>query len=210
MNLATQVTATSRHEAVIAGIAAILWLAILVLLHIIKPNLKPSIRMMSEYAIKPRGWIMQVAFFCVAVSCYVLALALWPYVSHIGLVLLIIVGIGFTGAGAFVTDPLMRKGSATTSGTLHNIFSFIAIPLLPVTSTVLSVNMVHNIMWSSTRAWLPVLSVLTWVGLISFLGGTPIYALLLHRRASTGYLQRFMVLTYTVWLIVATIIVSAS
>ncbi len=204
-----QVTEASRREAFVAAIAAVLWLTILAVLHAIKPELKPSVHMMSEYARKPKGWMMQAAFFCVAISCYVLALAMWSYVSHAGVILLVMVGLGFSGAGAFVTDPLVRNGPATKSGTLHNLFSFIAIPLFPVMATVLSINMAHSTIWASIRAWLPGLSVLTWAGFIGFIG-SPIYALLTHKRAPTGYLQRFMVLTYTVWLIVAAIVVFMS
>ncbi len=204
--LATQITTISRQEALAAGIMAALWLVIIGLLHIIKPELKPSVNMISEYARKPKGWIMQVAFFCMAISCFIQSLAMWPYVSHVGLALLVIIGLGFVGAGAFVTDPLVKQGAATISGTLHNIFSFIAIPLFPIMATIISISMVHNSIWGSDRGWLPTLSVLTWVGFVGFMG-SPLYAMLTGKRAPTGYLQRVMVLTYTIWLIVAAIVI---
>jgi hypothetical protein len=208
VTLATQTTITSQREALAAGISAILWVAILVSLHIIKPSLKPAVHTLSEYAIKPNGWIMQAAFFLIAISCYALTLALWPYASQIGLVLLAVAGVGFTGAGAFVTDPLTRgEESVTTRGTLHIIFSLLAIPLLPIAATALSINMANDVLWPLARVWLPTLSILAWVGLVGFLGGPAICTLLLHKRAPIGYLQRFMVLTYTIWLIGVAIIV---
>jgi hypothetical protein len=198
------VTAASQVEALAAGIAAALWLAMIVLVHFIKPELKPSGHMLSEYARKPKGWMMQVAFFCVAISCLALALAAGPYLSTAGLILLVVVGLGFAGAGAFVTDPLEKKGPATKSGAMHNLFSFIVIPVFPVMATVVSISLAHNAGSAPLRAWLSALSVLTWAGFVSFLG-SPVVALLTHKHMPVGYTQRFMVFTYTLWLIVVSL-----
>ncbi len=97
------VSTASKYEAMIAGIVATLWLITIVLLHFIKPQLKPSIRLISEYAIRPHGWIMQSAFFCMAFACLMSALAAWPYIPGVGLVLLAFAGLGCIGAGIFTT-----------------------------------------------------------------------------------------------------------
>jgi len=102
----------------------------------------------------------------------------------------------------FVTDPLsMTKRAETQSGFLHNIFSFIVIPLFPVTATVVGIGMANNSIWSSVHAWLPVLYVLTWGGFIGFIGSA-VYSAKHQSRPVVGYFQRFMVLTYAAWLIV--------
>jgi hypothetical protein len=38
-------------------------------LHVLKPDLSPTWRMVSEYEIGRHGWIMQIAFVLLAVSC---------------------------------------------------------------------------------------------------------------------------------------------
>lgn len=205
MDILATITTGQHTEALIAEILAALWLVILVLLHFIKPALKPSVHMMSEYAIKPQGWIMQMAFFCISASCFAAVLATWSHLPHFGLVLLAIDGIGFAGAGTFVTDaPSSPKGTATTKGgTLHSVFSIIVISLFPITATVVSLNISSSPIWASVHTWLPVLSLLTWAGFIGFIGCSAIYSAK-RKVAPVGYYQRFMVLTYTAWLIVFT------
>jgi hypothetical protein len=85
--------------ALLSTIATVLWLGIIVLLHFIKPELDPRTRMISEYAREPRGWIMQLAFFCMAASCWVLAAATWALQPIVGPVLLAACGVGLAGAG---------------------------------------------------------------------------------------------------------------
>jgi hypothetical protein len=75
---------TAHALALVSSLAAALWLGVIVLLHLIKPELDPRFRMVSEYARAPRGWIMQFAFFCVAVSCWALAVATWPLLPLAG------------------------------------------------------------------------------------------------------------------------------
>jgi hypothetical protein len=185
-----------------SGLAAFAWLAIIVLLHFIKPALDPRTRMISEYARAPKGWIMQVAFYCMAASCLAFALSAWTLLPHLGLALLAICGLGFAGAGLFVTDPvLITQGANTPSGVLHTVFAFIVIMLFPVTATLVGVGMTANAAWASVHAWLPFLSAFTWAGLLGFV----VAAAVGRKREQTpvGYSQRVMVLTYTVWLLVA-------
>ncbi len=196
------ISAVTQIEAWIAVVMAVSWLVTIALLHVIKPEMQPSARMLSEYAIKPKGWIMQGAFFCIALSCIALAAAAWPYLAHVGLILLVIDGLAFVGAGVFVTDPVSRtRRVSTQSGILHNIFSLIVIPLFPVAATVVGISISKSDIWAWIHPWLPVLSVLTWVGFVGFLSCSAVYSAL-RRVAPVGYYQRFMVLTYAVWLIV--------
>lgn len=205
--LIAQVSSASRYEALVAGVMAALFLVIVASLHFIKPQLKPSVHMISEYAMRPKGWIMRTAFFCIAVSCFSLALAIWPYITYIGSILLVIDGLAFAGAGAFVTDPLSAAMmDKTQSGNLHNIFSFIVIPSFPVMATVVGISMSGNGMWAPVQVWLPVLYSLTWVGFIGFLGSAVYSA----RHPSTpvfGYFQRFMVLAYAGYLITIALLI---
>ncbi len=131
---------------------ATLWLGAIVLLHVIKPELDPRFRMVSEYARAPRGLIMQFAFFCVAVSCWALAAATSTHLAPVGPVLLVVCGVGFAGAGAFVTDWVSpTQDPHTRSGALHNLFSAIVILLFPIMATVVGVT---GGAWIPIRSWL--------------------------------------------------------
>lgn len=205
--LIAQVSAASRYEAVVAGVTAALWLVIIASLHIIKPQLKPAVHMISEYAMRPKGWIMRTAFWCIAASCFSLALATWPYIIYAGPVLLVIDGLAFAGAGIFVTDPLsVTRMDKTRSGNLHNIFSFIVIPSFPVMAAVVGISMSGNVIWASVQAWFPVFYLLTWAGFISFMGSA-VYSARHPGAPVFGYFQRFMVLTYAVYLIAIAVLI---
>ena len=195
------ISASTHIEAAIAVGGAVLWLALIGALHVIKPELRPSVRMLSEYACRPRGWIMQLAFACVAISCFALVLATWSHIGHFGLILLTIAGVGFAGAGVFVTDQQSERPVAPTrSGLLHIVFSFIVIPIFPVAATIIGIDMSSNAIWHTVAAWLPVFYLLTWIGFIGFLGCSVVYSAR-RKVAPVGYYQRFMIVTYAAWLI---------
>ena len=121
----------------ISAAAAALWLIIILLLHFTKPELDPRTRMISEYAREPHGWIMQLAFFCMALSCGALAVAMWALPLLLGSALLTICSVGFAGAGIFVTDPVsLAQRTQTRSGALHVLFAFIVIVIFPIMATV--------------------------------------------------------------------------
>jgi Protein of unknown function (DUF998) len=186
----------------LSGLAAFMWLAIIVVLHFIKPALDPRTRMMSEYAREPKGWIMQVAFYCMAAGCLAFAFSAWTLLPHLGLTLLAICGVSFAGAGVFVTDPVfITKGASTPSGVLHVVFAFIVTMLFPVAATIVGIAMTANAAWIPVHAWLPILSTLTWAGLLGFVVAAALE--IKRKQTPVGYAQRFMALTYTVWLLVA-------
>ena len=177
--------------ALTATVAAAVWLAIIVVFHFTRPNLDPRLHMISEYAREPGGWLMQLAFFSVALSASSLAAAAWSREGPAGPVLLAVCGFGFVGAGVFVTDPvLLTERAQTRSGGLHVAFAFLVIALFPVAATVTALGL-----GGSWRSW-PVASAgLTWIGLLGFVAPA-----LARPGAPSGLAQRFMVLTNTVWL----------
>jgi hypothetical protein len=186
----------TKALALISAISAALWLAIIVLLHLIRPRLDARTHMISEYAREPVGWIMQVAFFSMAVSCWALAAAATPRLAPIGSILLIACGVGFAGAGAFVTDPVLpTQKTQSRSGGLHVAFAFSVIALFPIMATIVGFGLAGT----PHRLWLVALSILTWAGFTGFVGAAFYSAG--HTGTPLGYFQRFMVVTYSVWLI---------
>jgi hypothetical protein len=188
----------------VSAIAAVLWLSTIGLLHVIKPELDPRTRMISEYACGAWGWIMQFAFFCMAVSCWALAAAIWTLQSAVGPTLLVVCGFGLVGAGIFVTDPVLpMERTQTLSGALHILSAFAVMMIFPVVATCVSWNVSEYAVGATTRVWLLVLTASTWVGLLGFIAATGWSLRRPATAASIGYFERILVVAYTVWLAAA-------
>jgi hypothetical protein len=192
---------------IVSAVTAVLWFGIIGLLHLIRPELDPRTRMISEYACGPGGWIMQLAFLCMAISCWSLAAATWALQPIFATALLAICGFGFAGAGIFVTDPVLPiERTQTLSGTLHIVFAFTVMLIFPVMATCASWNVSEHAVGGMRRAWLLALAASTWGGLLGFVAAT----VNSFRRTGTsiGYFERILVLAYTAWLTVAALMIS--
>ena len=71
-------TASSLQSARVSFAAAAAFVVLFAVLHVLKPELDPSWRMGSEYAIGDYGWVMRIAMFALALSCAALFAALRP------------------------------------------------------------------------------------------------------------------------------------
>lgn len=163
---------------------------ILVLLHVLKPELDPSWRMISEYEIGRYGWLMRLAFVCWSVSVAAVDVALSPSLSTAAVVALGIVATGPLGAAIFATEPTTTPLDQTgTVHRLHVAFGVLFILGFPIAATL------------AGQGWL---TGVPWIGLIAFLGATRVYGARGARRAAPkiliGWPNRFMVATYVVWI----------
>jgi hypothetical protein len=106
--------------------AGAVFTVLLVALHVVKPEIDPSCRFISAYAIGTHGWMMVLAFFSLALGQVALFLALRPQIAtfggRIGLVSLLVGAAGLGLAGAFTSDPITSSAPATTSGELRGRF----------------------------------------------------------------------------------------
>lgn len=187
---------------------AVLFLVLLAVLHVIKPELDPSWHFISEYAIGDNGWVMTLAFLSLALSCASLAVALWPQIKGLigktGLVLLLISAVGMAMAGVFTTDPIMTSRDAmTTNGQLHELGA--TLDLTPFAALLISWSLLRrNQAWSSARRALLWTAGLPLLGLIVFIGSV---SMMLPSNGQfgpdvlVGWPNRFLVVTYCVWLI---------
>ena len=211
----TKVTVLSNPAAAVSSQAAArvslaataIFVLLLAALHIIKPELDPSWHFISEYAIGPYGWLMMLAFLCLALSCVSLLIAIRSQVptlaGKMGLVLLLITAVGMTVAGIFPTDPITTDREAMTrTGQLHELGALL--DLMPFAAPLISWSLArHNPAWKSARrvlawtAWLPLL------GLVVFMGST---MLMLPADGQfgpgvlVGWPNRILILTYCIWL----------
>jgi len=184
---------------------------ILLALHFIKPELEPSWRFLSEYAIGQHGWLMQAAFLIWAVSCAALASALRGEVrarpGRFGIATLYIVSYALIAAGLFPQDPVtIQPDEGTTSGRVHAVASMIGIPGMPLAAMLISSSL-----WRSNPAWKPYRAVLmtaahaTWISLvlmIAYLAWAVPQAGGFNPAVWAGWMNRLVVATYLAWQLV--------
>lgn len=192
-------------------IATCLFGLLLALLHGLKPELEPSWRFISEYALGDHGWMMTLAFFLWAFACVSLIVALWPVVSgwigRTGLALLGVNAVGLIMAGAFRTDPLtLSHDQATTTGMIHSFGGLLGMAM-PFA--------VGAIAWWAIRrrpsnAWRTALLIASVAALIGFIYAFVTLGLLISGSSGrfgpdvpVGWPNRVEVAGYWVWLLVA-------
>ncbi len=115
-----------------AGLTAAFAAAVAVM-HVVKSDLNPTWRMVSEYEIGAHGWLMRLAFVGLGAACAALFIALRGRLdgraARIGRALLLAAAAGTVLAGVFASDPITAtKAELTTSGNLHGLGPCSAFP----------------------------------------------------------------------------------
>lgn len=170
---AKPVTASSQTAAHLSFGAAALSLVLLAALHVIKPELDPSWRLVSEYAIGQYGWVMVLSFLALALSCASLCAAIRSHVrtrgGRVGLTFLLICATGLTIAASFTMDPITAsKNDLTTHGNLHGLGALLGIPGFPIAATLISWSLARNRAWSWARRSLLWAAALNWISHLVF------------------------------------------
>lgn len=203
---------TSRIAARVSVVTAITFLILLVAMHAIKPELDPSWRMVSEYEIGRYGWVMQLAFLSLALSCVALVTALRSQVrttgGRIGLAFLLLSAAGMTIAAVFTADPITAsQDELTTHGNLHAVGAFLGIPGFPIAALLVSRGLLRNTAWSPVRRTLLWTAALNWVALAALV---LTLAVLLPQNEGKlgpdvliGWPNRLFVLAHVAWLTTA-------
>ncbi len=202
---------SSKHIAARLSIAsAIAFVAIVLLLHFVKPELAPSWRFVSEYAIGSNGWLMVLAFSCWAISCFALAAALRPHVrtvaGRIGLIVLLLVGLSLIAAGLFTADPITAKPEElTTAGRLHGAAAMVGIPGFPIAALLIGWSLARNPAWSAVRrsvVWAGVATLVCMVAMFGYMSVALPKAGGFGPGLLVGWFNRLLVLSYVAWQIV--------
>jgi Protein of unknown function (DUF998) len=201
----------NQRLAAISLIVMSVFLALIGLLHVIKPEFEPSWRFLSEYSIGRHGWVMMMAFFLWAISCFTLSVALSEHVKtrrgRTGRIVLVVVGLTLILAGLFAQDPITATpDQLTTHGTLHAIASMIGIPGVPIAALLITWGVRQNAASVAISRGMTVTAHLTWVSLLAM----AIYLAIAVPRAGgfgpdvpAGWLNRAVVLAYWAWQMVA-------
>ncbi|HWX63745.1 DUF998 domain-containing protein [Bradyrhizobium sp.] len=190
-------TTFARNAALVSSTGTGIFLVILVVLHVIRADLDPSWRFISEYELGPQGWLMHVAFISLAVSTGSVALAVASQArgiaAYLAIALLLISATGMTLAGAVAPD--------SNSG-LHDIGAML--DLVPFAALLLAFSLSQNETWASRRISLWAVALLPMLGLLVFMVSM---AILLHRNGGrpgpsvvVGWQNRFMIVAQCIWL----------
>src|SRR5918998_161907 len=116
-------TAGQRTAGLVSAAAGGTFVLLLGTVHVVQPELDPTWRFLSEYALGRGGWLMTAAFVALAVSLLAGVVTVarsvrtWP--GRVGLALLVVAAVGILLAAAFPTDPIAVPVAAqTTAGRL--------------------------------------------------------------------------------------------
>ena len=191
----------------LAASAGLAFLALLALLHVLKPELDPSWRMVSEYEIGRHGWLMTVAFLCLAVG----TAAIVPAVRHdvtdragrVGLVFLAISAIGMVMGGIFVSDPITAaKDELTTHGNLHGVGTMLGIPGFVVASVLIGRSLRRNPRWADARRAVTWSTRLVWLSVLAFVASMAVmYDGEFDADVVIGWQNRLAVVAFAVWVV---------
>jgi hypothetical protein len=189
---------TAGYASLIAGIT---FLLLLIVLHFLEPAFNPP-HLISEYELGNFGFLMSLAFFCLGAGSIFLSWAIWPDLrtrgGHIGRWWLLLIGISYIGAGIFPPDP-----ASFVASRLHGICGLIVIFSSPVVFTLLGRSIGTHEKWSGVSRMVTGMTVLTWIGLISFYASIFIFYGMAPGSDTivVGWTNRFMIVTYGTWLI---------
>ena len=186
-----------RIAARVAFVASAMFMILLAAVHILRPELDPSWRFISEYELGDYGWVMRVAFFCLALSCFSLCMALVSQVhsigGYLGLALLVLSAVGMTIAGICVPDRVNR---------LHEVGAML--DHLPFAALLINWSLSRNAAWSPSRRMLLWTAGLPLLGLVVFV---VFMVIMLPRNGGqpgpdvlVGWPNRLMILAHCAWL----------
>ena len=151
---------------VISLAASALFMVLVVLAHVLNPEIDARWRMLSELSIGRRGWVMNVAFLAWSASNMVLALALWSVVPPWTSLPLILVSFGPLGAAFAAADPITTPPEwMTTHARWHGFFGVLFIMGLPVVTILLGIATFGD---GQLGSWTLGLAIIVWASIVGF------------------------------------------
>ncbi|HEY6078589.1 MAG TPA: DUF998 domain-containing protein [Polyangiaceae bacterium] len=200
-------TQSTYRSGTIALAGAAVFVALVLVLHVVRSDLEPGWHMVSEYSVGPGGWLMRLAFVTLAGSFFFLMLSLRPHargaLGVAGRVFLGLASVGAGMAGLFNTDPPgTPPEQSSTIGMLHG-FAF----LLGVPGVLFAVTLLTSVLWRSPgwRSQRPVLlgsAALVWATMLVF-GRAIASAMASHATGpafAVGWQNRALVLAWALWI----------
>jgi len=174
------------------------FVALLVALHKLRPDLDPSWRFISEYEIGPYGWLMRLAFFVLATSCLSLIVAVWPFAQRISgrfaMFLMLVSSGGMVLAGIFA--PSTENKWHELGATLDHV---------PFAALFLNWCLSRHADWKNSRWLLAGTAGLPLLGLVIFMGSLAVMLPANDGKPGpsvlAGWPNRFFILMHVAWLV---------
>ena len=183
---------------------------LLAILHLLRPDLDPTWRVISEYELGPYGFLMRAAFLALGLGAASLTAAAFPNArsggGYLGLALLALSAIGMGLAGLFVTDPLTAApADRTSSGRLHELGAML--DAVPFAAPLISYSVTRHGRtepagrWLRALAWLPLLGTLLFMGSLAYFlpGNNGAFG----PAVPIGIPNRVMIVAHCGWLLLA-------
>lgn len=197
-----------RLLATIAFASALTGLLSLAALHVLKPDLDPTWRMISEYALGPFGWAMTLCFAAMALGCFSLVGALMARADRLrlklGLIALAVAGLGLGMAAVYPMDPItVPPEQASFSGQMHGVAAVLGNPGFLAVALLLGFPLSRRNPWRDGGTHVAGLSHLVWIGFIAMT------AAVIHIVATepdmtgigiVGIVNRMLMSAYCLWL----------
>lgn len=199
------------------------FVVILTALHFLEPEFNTQGHLISEYELGQYGWLMSLAFFCLAGA----ALSLWFAIrkdlqttgGRIGSWWLLLIVVAYIGAGLFYPDdstgglglPLnpadFERGTIapTLNATLHGLSGIVVIASSPIVFTLLRRSLAKNPKWFSGMRKINLATTAAWTGLLIFPMSMILYNLAQQPsgfdfRLIVSIVNRIMILAYAAWM----------
>lgn len=190
-----------------------LFMLLLIALHVLKPEMDPLRRFISEYALGKFGILMSLAFACWALAYWGLIMALRSQLTSasgkIGLLLLGVSAIGLSMAGLFTTDPALSE-THTTHGKLHGVGGTLCMAM-PFASLFIGFALYKNPVYAFAKKRILCITILAVLGfLVSAIAMGYMFSQNngnLDTGMMVGLPTRFEVLTYCIWMIILTTLI---
>jgi hypothetical protein len=191
-----QATREVSRLATVSMAAIAYFAAVLVALHVLRPDLDPISRPTSAYAVGPYSLLMTSAFLSMSVATWALIVGLYQGVppwarSRVGLVLL---GIWGVAALVAMTFPIDLEGAPQTlSGTIHRINGPLGFLSLTIGIILVSWRLKHDESWRPFHRTALILSLVILTAFIA--GGVSIAA----ESGFAGLAQRVDLAAVVTW-----------
>jgi Protein of unknown function (DUF998) len=204
-NTTKPVSDVEANAARISITAGVFFVLLLGSLHLLEPEFDPTWRFISEYALGKFGWMMSLAFVSIAISLASIGVAIFSrvrnVVGYIGLVILVLAVVGLLLAAFFTTDPIFTKQEdMTPSGQMHVLGA--SLDYSPLAFLLLSFSLSRHMDWASVKKWLFFTAILSIVLTIGFIFTIPMDGVF-GPGVYTGFVGRFLMLSYLGWLVIA-------
>lgn len=189
---------------------AVVFLIILFILHFLKPEFDPAWRMISEYEIGRFGWMMRLAFFTWGTSVLAVLITMWPSLQSLSRLWFLLIVLALFGAGIFKTNSI-TDNTSNWINTMHALCGAIVILTFPIVATLAVRSLLQTPLWSASQSVLIIGTVLTWLGMVFFFASIIISRTMdpsagrVGPHIYLGWPNRFMVVTYIVWIIIVAV-----